>query len=282
MWKNLVKTVFGTRHDREVKRLTPLVDQVNEVWARLQTVSEEELKGQTVKFRSIIVERTAGLEAELEELRAQKRQSESSAERESLSGRIAELEKNVYQVVQGTLDEILPQAYATVKEAARRLVGTEVEVTGQTLVWDMVPYDVQLIGGTSLHEGKVAEMATGEGKTLVATMPLYLNALAGRGAHLVTVNSYLAQRDSEWMGHLYKYLGLTVDCIDLHDAGTAERRGAYHADITYGTNNEFGFDYLRDNMVVSLEQRVQRPHVYAIVDEVDSVLIDEARTPPIN
>src|SRR5690606_38961298 len=155
------------------------------------------------------------------------------------------------------------------------------EVTGQKLVWDMVPYDVQLIGGIALHQGKVAEMATGEGKTLVATLPLYLNALAGKGVHLVTVNSYLAQRDSEWMGHLFKYLGLTVGCIDLHQPGTPERRAAYLADITYGTNNEFGFDYLRDNMVHSLDQRVQRGHYYAIIDEVDSVLIDEARTPLI-
>ncbi|MBW3630431.1 MAG: preprotein translocase subunit SecA, partial [Gemmatimonadetes bacterium] len=281
MWKNLVKSVFGTRHDREVKRLTPLVEQVNQHWARLQGVSEEELKGQTVKFRSIIRDRTAEVEAELEDLREQKRQSESSSEREAISALIADLEKSAYQIVQSTLDELLPQAYAVVKEAAHRLVGTEVEVTGQKLIWDMVPYDVQIIGGTSLHEGKVAEMGTGEGKTLVATMPLYLNALAGRGAHLVTVNAYLAQRDSEWMGHLYRYLGLSVGCIDLHEPGSPERRGAYLADITYGTNNEFGFDYLRDNMVHSLDQRVQRGHYYAIIDEVDSVLIDEARTPLI-
>ncbi len=154
-------------------------------------------------------------------------------------------------------------------------------VTGRELTWDMVHYDVQLMGGIQLHLGKIAEMATGEGKTLVATLPLYLNALPGKGAHLVTVNSYLARRDSQWMGHLYSYLGLTVGCLDDTEPGTPERRAAYLADITYGTNNEFGFDYLRDNMVVSLDQRVQRPHVYAIVDEVDSVLIDEARTPLI-
>ena len=148
-------------------------------------------------------------------------------------------------------------------------------------MWDMVPYDVQLIGGIVLHQGRIAEMATGEGKTLVATLPLYLNALAGRGAHLVTVNYYLARRDSQWMGHVYKYLGLTVGCLDDTEPGSPERRAAYLADITYGTNNEFGFDYLRDNMVFSLEQRVQREHVYAIVDEVDSILIDEARTPLI-
>jgi preprotein translocase subunit SecA len=179
------------------------------------------------------------------------------------------------------LDELLPEAFATVREAARRLLGTKVTVTGQEMEWNMVHYDVQLMGGIQLHQGRIAEMATGEGKTLVATLPLYLNALPGKGAHLVTVNSYLARRDSEWMGHLYAYLGLSVGCIDTTEPGTLQRRGAYENDITYGTNNEFGFDYLRDNMVQSLEQRVQRPHTYAIVDEVDSVLIDEARTPLI-
>ena len=154
-------------------------------------------------------------------------------------------------------------------------------VTGHELVWDMVPYDVQLIGGIVLHQGKIAEMATGEGKTLVATLPLYLNALTGRGAHLVTVNNYLARRDSQWMGHVFKYLGLTVACLDDTEPSSPDRRAAYQADITYGTNNEFGFDYLRDNMVFSLEQRVQREHAYAIIDEVDSILIDEARTPLI-
>ncbi|CAN5660293.1 preprotein translocase subunit SecA [soil metagenome] len=281
MLKELVKTVFGTRHDREVKRLGPIVDQINREAERLEPISEEGLRGQTMKFRALIQERTADLQAELEQLRDEKRKAESVSEREELSGQITDLEKELYNVLQATLDEILPEAFATVKEACRRLVGTEVMVTGQTLIWDMVPYDVQLIGGMALHHGRVAEMATGEGKTLVATMPLYLNALPGRGTNLVTVNSYLAQRDSEWMGHLYRYLGLTVDCIDLHEPGSLERREAYMADITYGTNNEYGFDYLRDNMVHTLEQRVQRGHNYAILDEVDSVLIDEARTPLI-
>jgi preprotein translocase subunit SecA len=181
----------------------------------------------------------------------------------------------------GALDELLPEAFATVREAARRLVNTKVMVTSHELVWDMVPYDVQLLGGIVLHRGRIAEMATGEGKTLVATLPMYLNALAGHGAHLITVNNYLARRDSQWMGHLYKWLGLTVGCIDDTEPSTPERRAAYLSDITYGTNNEFGFDYLRDNMVFSLEQRVQREHWYAIVDEVDSILIDEARTPLI-
>ncbi len=281
MLKSVIHALFGTRHQRELKRLYPVVDEVNREWERLQGVSEEELRGQTEKFRAVIREALADLEAEIAELRDQRRHSEDSAEREMLSQQIGQAERRLAAVLEGVLDDILPEAFATVKEAARRLVGTEVEVTGQTLTWDMVPYDVQLIGGMVLHQGKVAEMATGEGKTLVATMPLYLNALAGRGAHLVTVNSYLAQRDSEWMGHLYRYLGLTVGCIDLHEPNTPERREAYHSDITYGTNNEFGFDYLRDNMVHSLEQRVQRQHHYAIIDEVDSVLIDEARTPLI-
>jgi preprotein translocase subunit SecA len=281
MLKELVRTVLGSRHDREVKRLTPRVGEINAEWQRLQQVGEDELKGQTLKFRTFIRERTESLEAEIEELREAKRKAEAAGEREAISSQINALEKELIAELQSVLDEILPEAYATVKEGCRRLMGTEVQVTGQTLTWDMVPYDVQLIGGMALHEGKVAEMATGEGKTLVATMPLYLNALTGRGVHLVTVNSYLAQRDSEWMGHLYRYLGLTVDCIDLHEPGTPQRREAYFADITYGTNNEFGFDYLRDNMVHTLDQRVQRKHYYAIIDEVDSVLIDEARTPLI-
>ena len=167
------------------------------------------------------------------------------------------------------------------KEACRRLVGQEITVSGQQSTWDMVPYDVQLVGAIGLHRGKVAEMATGEGKTLVATMPLYLNALAGRGSHLVTVNSYLAQRDAEWMGTVFNFLGLTVDVIDRYDPGSPERQAAYRADITYGTNNEFGFDYLRDNMVHQLAQKVQREYAYPIVDEIDSILIDEARTPLI-
>ncbi|HEU4749335.1 MAG TPA: preprotein translocase subunit SecA, partial [Gemmatimonadaceae bacterium] len=190
-------------------------------------------------------------------------------------------EEELRAATRDVLEELLPEAFATVREASRRLLGTKVQVTGQEMEWNMVHYDVQLMGGVQLHSGRIAEMATGEGKTLVATLPLYLNALAGKGAHLITVNSYLARRDSEWMGHVYKYLGLTVGCIDNTDPGTQERRAAYECDITYGTNNEFGFDYLRDNMVQALDQRVQRNHVYAIVDEVDSVLIDEARTPLI-
>ena len=279
--KEIFTGLFGSRHDREVKKLQPLVDEINGIADRLQSFSEEELKGQTEKFRGIIRDRTQELEDRLAELRETKRHTEDPEERDRLTRDINDTEDELKESIQSVLDELLPEAFATVKEAARRLMGQEIEFTGTKATWEMIPYDVQLIGGIALHQGKAAEMATGEGKTLVATMPLYLNALPGRGAHLVTVNSYLAQRDAEWMGTVYEYLGLTVDVIDLHDPGTPERRAAYHADITYGTNNEFGFDYLRDNMVHSLEQRVQRRHNYVIIDEVDSILIDEARTPLI-
>jgi preprotein translocase subunit SecA len=281
MLKNLLTKVFGDRHEREARKLLPVVDEINALAEELRGLSDEELKAQTGRFRGMIAERTAEFEAEIEEIRQAKRVAEDPDEREALNVRLRAAEDALKAELQATLDDLLPEAFATVKETCRRLVGTEITVTGQQLVWDMVPYDVQLIGGAALHSGKVAEMATGEGKTLVATMPVYLNALAGRGVHLVTVNTYLAQRDSDWMGTIYRYLGLHVDCIDLYEPGTPERRAAYGADITYGTNNEFGFDYLRDNMVHDLAQRVQRPHYYAIIDEVDSILIDEARTPLI-
>jgi preprotein translocase subunit SecA len=281
MLKRLVEGVLGNRHAREAKRLQPRVDEINEIGERLASLPEAELRGQTERFRGMLRERTGPLEAELAELRETKRHTEDAGERDVLNARISELDTALKAEVQAVLDDLLPEAFATVKEACRRLLGSEIRVTGQAMTWDMVPYDVQLVGGVGLHAGKVGEMATGEGKTLVATMPLYLNAIAGRGAHLVTVNSYLAQRDSEWMGTVYRYLGMTVDCIDLYEPGTPERRAAYQSDITYGTNNEFGFDYLRDNMVHTLDQRVQRGHHYAIIDEVDSILIDEARTPLI-
>jgi preprotein translocase subunit SecA len=283
----LLSGMFGTRHDRERKRVQPIVDQVNEHYARLQTVSEEELRGQTGRFRARIAEATGEIEGRIAELRNRKHIAVDPAEREEIDNELGGVdgrggvEGELRAAVAEVLDELLPEAFATVREASRRLLGSKVVVTGQEMEWNMVPYDVQLMGGVQLHNGRIAEMATGEGKTLVATLPLYLNALPAKGAHLITVNSYLARRDSEWMGHIYKYLGLTVGCIDDTEPGTAERRGAYECDITYGTNNEFGFDYLRDNMVQSLEHRAQRSHVYAIVDEVDSVLIDEARTPLI-
>ncbi len=230
--------LFGSKNEREVKKIWPVVEEINAHFESYQNLSEEELRNKTEEFR----------------------------------GRLTEGE---------TLDDILPEAFAVVKEACRRLLGKKWVVTGQEIEWDMVPFDVQLIGAYALHQGKIAEMATGEGKTLVATMPLYLNALEGKGAHLVTVNDYLAQRDAEWMGEVYKYLGLTVGVI-LNEMDSKQRREAYNCDITYGTNNEFGFDYLRDNMSVRPEDLVQvRGHNYAIVDEVDNILIDEARTPLI-
>ncbi|MEM7392443.1 MAG: preprotein translocase subunit SecA, partial [Verrucomicrobiota bacterium] len=228
---------MGTKNERDVRKLKPLVDQINRLEEEYQSLSEEELKGRTDEFKK----------------------------------RLEDGE---------TLEDILPEAFAVVKNACRRLVGSTVEVSGNDLGWDMVPYDVQLIGGIALHQGKIAEMATGEGKTLVATMPVYLNALTGRGVHVVTVNDYLARRDSEWMGYVYQYLGLTVGCLQ-NQMEPERRRVEYGKDITYGTNSEFGFDYLRDNMTYSPEDCVQRDYSYAVVDEIDSILIDEARTPLI-
>lgn len=241
----IIKKVIGSRNDREVKRLRPLVGKINEIEASLQNISEEELRKKTADWKA----RLSAIE-DKDELKA-------------------------------ALDDILPEAYAVVKNACRRLCGKDVIVRGHPLPWEMIPFDVQLIGGMALHNGKIAEMATGEGKTLVATLPVYLNALTGRGVHVVTVNDYLAARDSEWMGAVYKMLGLTVGCI-LHDQPPQVRREQYYCDITYGTNAEFGFDYLRDNGMASrTEEQVQRGHYFAIVDEVDSILIDEARTPLI-
>jgi preprotein translocase subunit SecA len=241
----IIRKIIGSKNDREVKRLRPLVDRVNECEASLQALPEEALREKTADWKqrlSAIQDRT--------ELRS-------------------------------ALNEILPEAFAVVKNACRRLCGQDVTVRGHAIKWDMIPFDVQVIGGVALHQGKIAEMATGEGKTLVATMPVYLNALSNRGVHVVTVNDYLAARDSEWMGAVYRLLGLSVGCI-LHDQPPAVRRQQYACDITYGTNAEFGFDYLRDNGMASRkEDQVQREHFYAIVDEVDSILIDEARTPLI-
>jgi preprotein translocase subunit SecA len=281
MLKSVVKALLGSHHKREAKKLEPVVDEINDICEGLASLSDEQLRAKTEEFRQRIQERTADLKGRIAALREEKRRSEDAGERERLSLEINNLQTELKQTLEGVLEDLLPEAFAVVKDTCRRLIGRSMVVTGQQMTWDMVPYDVQLIGAIALHRGKVAEMATGEGKTLVATMPLYLNALAGRGVHLVTVNSYLAQRDAEWMGTVFSFLGLTVGVIDLHQPGSPERQAAYRADITYGTNNEFGFDYLRDNMVHRLEQRVQREHAYAIIDEVDSILIDEARTPLI-
>jgi len=281
MIKGLLSKVLGSRHDREVKRLAPVLAAIRRHEERLATLGEGELRAQTDRFRAIIRERTGAVTAELESLRTAKHACADPAERARLDERLRATEATYRKELAKVLDELLPEAFATVREACRRLVGTTVMVTGHPLTWDMVPYDVQLVGGIVLHEGKIAEMATGEGKTLVAVLPCYLNALTGRGVHLVTVNNYLARRDAQWMGHVYAYLGVSVACLDDTPPSSPERRAAYQADILYGTNNEFGFDYLRDNMVFALDQRVQREHVYAIIDEVDSILIDEARTPLI-
>jgi len=279
--KALVQKVFGTRFSRELKRMQPLVNQVHEHERRLKALSDAEIQGQTAKFRGVLAERVGALQAEVDRLKKAKHDCPDVEERLALDRDLAKAEERYTAALGDALMALLPEAFATIREACRRLQGSAVEVTAHELTWDMVPYDVQLIGGIVLHQGRIAEMATGEGKTLVATLPLYLNALPGRGAHLVTVNNYLARRDSQWMGHLFRWLGLTVGCIDDTEPSSPERRAAYGCDITYGTNNEFGFDYLRDNMVFQLEQRVQREHHFAIIDEVDSILIDEARTPLI-
>ena len=209
MLQAVAKKVLGSRHIREAKKLQPLIDRINEFYESYASLSEEELKGKTDEFKARIKAATEAVESEMGVLREEKRHSEDPERRQELQEELSDLDARLVEVTADTLEEILPEAFATVKEACRRLMGTEVVVTGQKLVWDMIPYDVQLVGAIALHRGRVAEMATGEGKTLVATMPLYLNALPGRGAHLVTVNTYLAQRDAEWMGYIYKYLGLS-------------------------------------------------------------------------
>ncbi|MCK5651479.1 MAG: preprotein translocase subunit SecA, partial [Gemmatimonadetes bacterium] len=213
--KGLLKRLIGSRHAREVKRLQPVVDEINDWCEKYQSLSEDELKGKTEEFRERLRAETAEITEAIEEKREEKRHSEDARRRGVLTQEIAELDLDLLEEIERALDDILPEVFAVVKEACRRLMGQEITVSGHQMTWDMIPYDVQLVGGVSLHQGKVSEMATGEGKTLVATMPLYLNALAGWGAHLVTVNSYLAQRDAEWMGVVFKYLGLTVECIDL-------------------------------------------------------------------
>jgi preprotein translocase subunit SecA len=281
MLKTLVSKVIGTHFERELKRIQPVVDRIHEHEQRLGALSDEEIQAQTEKLRGILQERLGELRGRLAEKKQARHDCPDPAERDELNKDVHDLEEELKKDTAAALNDLLPEAFATVREVCRRLLGTKVVVIGHELEWDMVPFDVQLIGGIVLHQGKIAEMATGEGKTLVATLPLYLNALSGNGAHLVTVNNYLARRDSQWMGHVFKYLGLTVGCIDDTEPSSPERRAGYQCDITYGTNNEFGFDYLRDNMVFSLDQRVQREHSYAIIDEVDSILVDEARTPLI-
>ncbi len=276
----LFKRVFGGKHERDIKKLRPTVDEINGYYEEYQSLSDDQLKAKTGEFRARIKEATAEIEARIAGLREQLKTIIEGPEHERILNEIDDFEQELDDIIADTLDDLLPEAFAVVKDACRRLMGTSFDLMGNKAVWEMIPFDVQLMGGIVLHQGKIAEMATGEGKTLVATMPVYLNALPGRGVHLVTVNDYLAKRDSVWMGMVYEYLGLTVGCIQ-NSMDALQRRKEYGCDITYGTNNEFGFDYLRDNMVIDKEELVQRGHNYAIVDEVDSVLIDEARTPLI-
>ncbi|MEW6062709.1 MAG: preprotein translocase subunit SecA, partial [Bacteroidota bacterium] len=256
------------------------VQEINAIYATLQSLTDDELRAKTGEFKAKIANAIKDVREQITVYQSQLSSETDPQKREELFNEIESLEKQEYEIIQETLDEILPEAFAVVKETCRRLVGQEWDVVGHKMKWDMVPYDVQLMGGIVLHQGKIAEMATGEGKTLVAVAPMYLNALAGRGVHLVTVNDYLARRDSEWMGKIFQFHGMTVGCI-VQNQNPFVRREQYNCDITYGTNNEFGFDYLRDNMVHVADEMVQRGHYYAIVDEVDSVLIDEARTPLI-
>ena len=312
---NFLTKLFGNKSQRDLKVVRPFLDATLAVYPEIEKLTNDQLRAKTVEFRKRIAQT---IETEENELAAMRKRIEDEYdmpvdEKEALYKRIDELEKISYDKTQEVLDDILPEAFAVVKETAKRFAQNEVvEVTatdhdrdlaathasitiegdkayyqnhwmagGNEITWDMIHYDVQIIGGVVLHSGKIAEMATGEGKTLVATLPVYLNALPGKGVHVVTVNDYLAKRDSEWMGMLFEFHGLSVDCIDKHEPHSEERRAAYAADITYGTNNEFGFDYLRDNMSRNPDELVQRGHNYAIVDEVDSVLIDDARTPLI-
>ncbi|HWV73740.1 MAG TPA: preprotein translocase subunit SecA [Pseudosphingobacterium sp.] len=306
--------IFGSKSDRDIKHIRPLVDKIKEEFAKLESLSNDELRAKTSDFKQRITAYLADIDQEINNLRTEAEQTEvEMAEKNAIYDKIDKLTKERDKKLEEVLMEILPEAFAVVKETARRFTeNTSLEVTandfdrelaaqktnieikgdkafwrnswiaaGTTVTWNMVHYDVQLIGGIVLHEGKIAEMATGEGKTLVGTLPAYLNALSGQGVHIVTVNDYLARRDSEWNGPLFEFHGLRVDCIDKHQPNSAARRNAYAADIVFGTNNEFGFDYLRDNMSQSPEGLVQRKLHYAMVDEVDSVLIDDARTPLI-
>ena len=312
---NFLQKIFGTKSDRDLKELKPILNKILSVYPEIQKLSNDELRAKTLEFKQKIKDATQ--EDEQEILAIKKEIDENYdmpvKEKENLYKQIDTLNDNIYQTSEDILNEILPEAFSVMKETARRFKENKtISVTatdfdrdlaarydciniegdqavfqntwmagGNPITWDMCHYDVQLIGGTVLHQGKIAEMATGEGKTLVATLPVYLNALTGKGVHVVTVNDYLAKRDSEWMGMLYQFHNLSVDCIDKHEPNSEGRKKAYLADITFGTNNEFGFDYLRDNMAKNETELVQRQHNYAIVDEVDSILIDDARTPLI-
>ncbi|WP_353079590.1 preprotein translocase subunit SecA [Flavobacterium sp.] len=310
---SILKIFVGDKSANDIKAIQPIVNKINSYQEALKSISHNELRAKTALFKDKINQARAEKDAKIEALKSEAENTVDVDARENIYTEIDKLEKEAYDISEKTLNDILPEAFAVLRETARRfkentsitvtatakdrelsatkpyitIVGEEVnwanswDAAGKPITWDMIHYDVQLMGGIVLHQGKIAEMQTGEGKTLVATLALYLNALTGNGVHLVTVNDYLAKRDSTWKAPLFEFHGLTVDCIDNHQPNTEARRKAYNADITYGTNNEFGFDYLRDNMANSPEDLVQRKHNYAIVDEVDSVLVDDARTPLI-
>jgi preprotein translocase subunit SecA len=310
---SILKAFVGDKSQKDVKSIQPLIAKIKTFEGQLSSLSHDQLREKTTDFKSKI--KAARAEKD-EAIAAKKKEAENTVDidaREDIYNDIDTLEKEAYELTEKVLLDILPEAFAVIKETAKRfkdnetitvastekdrelsatksyitLVGDQTNwankwnAAGKEITWDMIHYDVQLIGGIVLHEGKIAEMQTGEGKTLVATLPMYLNALTGNGVHLVTVNDYLARRDSTWKAPLFEFHGMTVDCIDNHQPNSDARRKAYEADITYGTNNEFGFDYLRDNMANAPTDLVQRKHNFAIVDEVDSVLIDDARTPLI-
>ena len=313
-FNNFLKSLFGDKSSRDMKLIQPLVEKVKAVYPEIQKLSNDELRAKTKELQHYVQSSADEQKKQIEELKA-KIEETPIDEREDIFNQIDKLEKEVLELYEKALDEVMPTAFSIIKDTARRFAENEETIVtatdfdrelaanpandfvtidgdkaiyhnewtagGNKLKWNMVHYDVQLFGGIALHQGKIAEMATGEGKTLVATLPVFLNALTGNGVHMVTVNDYLAKRDSEWMGPLYMFNGLSVDCIDKHQPNSEARRKAYQADITFGTNNEFGFDYLRDNMALNPSDLVQRKHNYAIVDEVDSVLIDDARTPLI-
>ena len=313
-FNQILKSLFGDKSSRDMKLIKPLVEKVKAAYPEIQKLTNDELRAKSKEIQAYIQNSAKEQKAQIDELKS-KIEDTPIDEREEIFAKIDKLDKEVLDIYEKALDEVMPVAFSIVKDTARRFAENEETVVtatdfdrelaanpkndfisidgdkaiyhnhwtagGNDLKWEMVHYDVQIFGGTVLHQGKIAEMATGEGKTLVATLPVFLNALTGNGVHVVTVNDYLAKRDSEWMGPLYMFNGLSVDCIDKHRPNSPERRKAYRADITFGTNNEFGFDYLRDNMAMSPADLVQRRHNYAIVDEVDSVLIDDARTPLI-
>ena len=310
---DIIKKVFGTKSDRDMKKIRPILEKVLAAYETIDKLDNDGLRAHSAELKRRLREVEKPFEDRIAEIKLQLESDIPVSQKEQLATESDKLVKDEDAAIEKMLDEILPEAFAIMKSTARRFTQNEiVEVTandfdramsvshdfveidgdkalwknhwvagGNEQTWDMVHYDVQLIGGIILHQGKIAEMATGEGKTLVATLPVFLNALAGKGVHMVTVNDYLSKRDSEWMGPLYMFHGLSVDCIDKHEPNSDARRKAYECDITFGTNNEFGFDYLRDNMASRMNDLVQRKHHFAIVDEVDSVLIDDARTPLI-